>query len=145
MWKQKLNLVNLKIWKRSRLKVKNPVKKATSNKIRVYIYIGSRYYVRNNNKVYLNLYFNNKLCTMPQFLIVHMFWRRDWDTFFLLLISRTRFLLRGVGFVKTKYLYQRKIMIYINKYICVSVLRIFETLGDLLNPFLFDNQLMESS
>jgi hypothetical protein len=29
-------------------------------------------------------------------------------------------------------------MIYINKYIYVSVLRIFETLGDLLIPFLTD-------
>jgi hypothetical protein len=29
--------------------------------------------VRNNNKVYLNLCFNNELCIMMRFLFVHMF------------------------------------------------------------------------
>jgi hypothetical protein len=41
MWKQKLNPVNPKTRKRCRLKVKKPMKKATSNKIIVYIYIES--------------------------------------------------------------------------------------------------------
>jgi hypothetical protein len=39
MWKQKLSLVNPKTQKRSRLKEKKAVKKAMSNKIRVYIHI----------------------------------------------------------------------------------------------------------
>jgi hypothetical protein len=37
MWKQMLNLVNPKTRKRYQLKVKKPVKKATSINIRVYI------------------------------------------------------------------------------------------------------------
>jgi hypothetical protein len=44
-WKQKLNLVNPKTRKRCRLKVKRPVKKTTSNKIRVYIYIYITIYI----------------------------------------------------------------------------------------------------
>jgi hypothetical protein len=58
------------------------------------------------------------------FLFVHML-RQAGDTFFLTNLE-DEISFEGVGFVKTKILYQRKIMIYINKYI--SVLRIFETL-----------------
>jgi hypothetical protein len=39
MWKQKLNPKNMKTRKRWRLRVKKPMKKEMSNKIRVYIYI----------------------------------------------------------------------------------------------------------
>jgi hypothetical protein len=41
MWKQKLCVVNPKTQKRRRLKEKKAVKKAMSNRIRVYIYIYS--------------------------------------------------------------------------------------------------------
>ena len=70
--------------------------------------------------------------------------RQDWDASFFLLISKTRFLLRADKICKAQKLVEEKNN-KINKYIYDSVLRIFETYGNLLIPFNFHNQLMESN
>ena len=45
MWKQKLNLVNPETRKRCQLKVKKPMKKAMSSKIRVYTHTHTHIYI----------------------------------------------------------------------------------------------------